>query len=33
MSQYLIIKAFNFSILTAAAFLLQHTEAVTGAVL
>ena len=28
-----IVKAFNFSILTAATFLLQHTEAATGGVL
>ena len=33
MSQYLTIKGFNFSILTAATFHLQHTEAATGGVL
>ena len=33
MSYYLIIKAFNLSILTAGTFLLQHTEAATGGLL
>ena len=33
MSKYLIIKDFNFSILTVGTFLLQRTEAATGGVL